>query len=109
LEDTTIREHGTAVSTAIAALIFPIVASAASGPAPVCGARDDILNKLASDYREEPASVALTSDGQLLEVLKSDSMMTWSILITNPNGFTCLVVSGEGWQDKINAALEPET
>ena len=103
------REHGTAVSTAIAALIFPIVASAASGPAPVCGARDDILNKLASDYREEPASVALTSDGQLLEVLKSDSMMTWSILITNPNGVSCLVANGESWQDKINAALEPET
>jgi len=102
------RKHGIAVSTAIAALIFPTVLSAASGPAPICGARDDMLTKLASDYREQPASVALTSDGQLLEVLRSDSMMTWSILITNPNGVTCLVATGEGWQDKVNASLEPE-
>jgi len=103
------RRHGIAVLTAIAALILPTFVSATSAAAPICGARDDMLTKLASDYREEPASVALTSDGQLLEVLKSDSLMTWSILITNPNGVTCLVATGEGWQDKFNAALEPET
>jgi hypothetical protein len=80
--------------------------------APVfCGARTDVLTKLASDFREQPASVALTSDGQLLEVLKSDSKLTWSILVTSPNGVTCLVAAGESWQDKAgdSAAFDPET
>lgn len=100
-----IRTYGIAVSTTVAALIFPALATASPL---LCGERDDVLTKLASNYHEEPVSVALTSDGQLLEVLKSEKM-TWSILITNPNGVTCLVAAGESWQDKINAALQPET
>ena len=70
-----------------------------------------MLAKLASDFREQPASVAVTSDGQLLEVLKSDTKLTWSILITSPNGVSCLVAAGESWQDKrIDPAnLGPQT
>ena len=100
-----IRRHGTLILTTVAALIIPALASAAPL---VCGARDEVLTKLASSFHEEPVSVALTSDGQLLEVLKSDTL-TWSILITNPNGVTCLVAAGENWQDKYHAALQPET
>lgn len=60
------RRIGAAASASAAALLFPALAMAA----PVfCGARNDVLTKLASDFREQPASVALTSDGQLLEVL----------------------------------------
>ena len=99
---------GTAVSASVAALVFPALATAA---APVCGERNDVLTKLASDFREQPASAALTSDGQLLEVLKSDSKMTWSILITSPQGVSCIVAAGESWQDKARdlAPSGPET
>ena len=99
---------GIAASASVAALVFPSLVTAA----PVfCGARNDVLTKLASDFREQPASVALTSDGQLLEVLKSDSKMTWSILVTSPNGVSCIVAAGESWQDKARdpATLGPET
>jgi hypothetical protein len=102
------RRIGTAVSASVAALVFPALAMAA----PVfCGARNDVLTKLASDFREQPASVALTSDGQLLEVLRSDSKQTWSILITSPTGVSCIVAAGESWQDKARdaAAFDPET
>src|SRR5215510_10745421 len=99
------RGFRTAVSTATAVLLFPVLASAAPL---LCGERSDVLTKLAVDFRERPASVALTNDGQLLEVMKSDSKLTWTILITNPNGVTCLVAAGESWQDKIiESAAEP--
>jgi len=81
---------------AVATLAFAGSAIAA----PVCSARSDILTKLANSYHEQPASVALTSDGRLLEVLKSDDAKTWSILLTAPNGVSCLVAAGESWQDK---------
>ena len=102
------RRIGTAVSASVATLLLPALAMAA----PVfCGARNDVLTKLANDFREQPASVALMSDGQLLEVLKSDSKLTWSILVTSPNGVSCIVAAGESWQDKArdSAALDPET
>jgi hypothetical protein len=53
----------------------------------------------------------LTSDGQLLEVLRSDSKQTWSILVTSPQGVSCIVAAGESWQDKARdaAAFDPET
>lgn len=96
---------GTVVSITVAACTFPMLASASPL---LCGERSDVLTKLAVDFRERPASVALTNDGQLLEVLKSDSKLTWTILITNPNGVTCLVAAGESWQDKIiESAAEP--
>ncbi len=100
---------GTAISASVAALVIPAMAAAA--PPSVCGARNDVLTKLATDFREQPASVGLTSDGQLLEVLTSDSKLTWSILITSPSGVSCIVAAGESWQDKASdsAAFDPET
>lgn len=103
------RAIGLAAAATAAALSVPTLATAAT---PLyCAARNDVLTKLAGDFHEQPASVALTSDGQLLEVLKSDSKMTWSILITSPNGVSCLVAAGENWQDKEidAAALAPQT
>jgi hypothetical protein len=37
--------------------------------------------------------------------------MTWSILVTSPNGVSCIVAAGESWQDKARdpVALGPET
>src|SRR5262245_18296081 len=99
------RGLATGVSIATAAFLFPTLASTAPL---LCGERSDVLTKLAVDFRERPASVELTNDGQLLEVLKSDNKLTWTILITNPNGVTCLVAAGESWQDKImETAAEP--
>jgi hypothetical protein len=101
----TMRKLVPVVSITVAAFLFPALASAAPL---LCGERSDVLTKLAVDFRERPASVALTNDGQLLEVMKSDNKLTWTILITNPNGVTCLVAAGESWQDKIiESAAEP--
>jgi len=88
-----------AFMTAAAVATFALAGSAVAAT-PVCSARNDILAKLANSYHEQPASVALTSDGRLLEVLKSDDAKTWSILLTAPNGVSCLVAAGESWQDK---------
>jgi len=87
------------LAAAFAALAVPGMAVAAPM---FCSARSDVLSKLASKYHEQPSSVALTSDGQLLEVLKSDNDATWSIIITTPKGVSCLVTAGESWQDNVN-------
>jgi len=84
-------------ATAVAVFTLPSVVAAAQ---PVCTARSAILAKLAHDFQEQPASAALTNDGHLLEVLKSDNDATWSMLITAPSGTSCLVAAGEDWQDK---------
>ncbi|KXJ55856.1 MAG: hypothetical protein AXW12_09520 [Thalassospira sp. Nap_22] len=67
--------------------------------APVCGDRSKVIDSLAAKYSEEPVAVGVTSNGGVIEVLKAPDGQTWTILFTYPSGPTCLVASGEAWQD----------
>ncbi len=93
----------------IAALIVLDTQSAAAGTI-YCGARPDVVALLASDFREQPSSVGVTGDGQLLEVLTNEDGATWSIVLTDKRGQSCIVATGEGWQDRNPdpAMLEPQ-
>jgi hypothetical protein len=92
-------------AAAVAVLAVPGMAVAAPM---ACSARTDVVTKLASKYHEQPSSAALTNDGQLLEVLKSKDGTTWSIIITTPEGVSCLVAAGGSWQDKFNDQVSPQ-
>lgn len=63
----------------------------------VCGDRETFLTRLGKTYSEQPVAMGLTSDGTLMEVLTSASG-TWTILVTYPNGRTCMVAAGDSWE-----------
>ena len=65
-----------------------------------CGPRKALLMKLTNTPDPQPSSVALTNDGQLLEVVKSDTDLAWAILITSPRGLSCIIAAGDNWQTK---------
>jgi len=87
-----------AIVTSVAAAAVLLAGAAAASPV-YCGPRKAMLTKLADSLHEQPSSVALTSDGQLLEVLKSDDL-AWAILITTPQGLSCVIAEGQCWQSK---------
>ena len=62
-----------------------------------CGLRGNLVSVLEKTYSERPVSVGIASSGSLVEVFTSESG-TWTIIITNPGGITCLLEAGEGWQ-----------
>ncbi|MCC4238739.1 hypothetical protein [Thalassospira povalilytica] len=66
---------------------------------PVCGDRSKVIDSLSAKYSEEPVAVGVTSNGGVIEVLKAPDGQTWTILFTYPSGPSCLVASGEAWQD----------
>jgi len=82
-----------------------LLAAAAVGPttalaAPeTCGARSDLLAELTKRYSEAPVAVGLANSGALVEVLTNDSGSTWTILVSQPDGTSCLVAAGEAWQE----------
>jgi hypothetical protein len=76
-----------------------LASSAASAEVP-CGKRDKIIDWLAAKYQEEPVASGISSKGALLEVLSSEDGDTWTILLTAPNGTTCVVDTGQAWQPK---------
>ena len=67
-------------------------------PQKACGERTKIIEHIAKKYKEVPRAMAITGANTFLEIFVSPSG-TWTTLITDVTGKTCLVASGEGWED----------
>ena len=65
---------------------------------PVCGERGSLMTQLKGKYSELPKSMGLAANGSVLEVLTANTG-TWTILLTTPQGITCLIAAGEHWED----------
>jgi hypothetical protein len=65
---------------------------------PSCGQRTELLQTLSKKYSEVPVAVGLANNGALIEVLTSGNGSTWTIIVSQPNGTSCLVAAGEEWQ-----------
>ncbi len=63
-----------------------------------CAPRDTVLAHLASKYHEAPVAVGVTNKGGLIEVLSTPDGKTWTIIVTSPQGLSCMVAAGEDWQ-----------
>ena len=72
--------------------------SPAQPQAQQCDQRARVLGHLAQKYKEAPVAIGLTSTGGMVEVLTTGDGGTWTIILSNPNGTSCLVAAGEGWR-----------
>lgn len=84
--------------TTLAVLFLLVSASDVAGQQLPCGPRDQALKQLAAEYGEAPVASGVMGNGNLIELLTSPSG-TWTILVTRPGGVSCLIATGEGWQD----------
>ena len=86
------------VAAAAALIAAPALAQSA-GPGPACVKRADLIKHLEAKYHEAPSAVGIADNGALLEVFASKSGETWTVTVTMPNGISCMVASGQQWQD----------
>ncbi len=70
-----------------------------------CGARNSVVAKLSEDYGEIRHGGGLASPTAIIEIWASEATGTWTILKTTPNGFTCIMAVGDGWQDDAGEAI----
>lgn len=77
---------------------------ALSGPAmaqpQMCGPRQKVIELLASQYGEHPRALGVNAAGHLIELTVSESG-SFTVLLTRPDGFSCTIADGEGWQDRL--------
>lgn len=66
--------------------------------APQCDQRDSVLKVLREKYKEAPVALGVTHNGGLVEILTTEDGSTWSIIVTTPQGMSCLVAAGENWR-----------
>lgn len=90
---------GVLVSGALATALMSgaAVMTPASAQAVSCGERQLILNTLKDRYHEGRTAYGITADGRLLEIFSGPSG-SWTLLVTQPGGKSCLMSSGEGWR-----------
>jgi hypothetical protein len=87
----------TALSTMSAPLLVAAWPAASVAQPMVCGDRAAMVESLARHYAEEPVAVGLDERGRLLEVLSAADGATWTVLVTVPDGPTCIMASGFHW------------
>lgn len=72
-----------------------------------CAPREAVVERLATTYGESRQSVGLGEQGVMIETFASANTGTWTITVTTPNGQTCLVASGQSWEE-LAEALPPQ-
>ena len=71
-----------------------------------CAERSRVIERLESKYGESRRSVGLAANNGVVETYASDESGTWTIVITLPNGMTCLVAAGNAFEPVEAASLK---
>ncbi len=85
---------------AFVCLLSPLAVAlpAAAQQQPRCAPRAQVLDIIESRHRETRRAIGLTGSQTVMELYASDRSGSWSILVTLPNGLTCLVAAGTGFE-----------
>ena len=75
-----------------------LMTSAASAQSRNCAEHAAVVERLADGYGESRQSIGIAANNTVVEVFASTETGTWTIVVTQPGGPTCLVASGEAFQ-----------
>ena len=65
---------------------------------PSCHNHTDLAAMLDQKFAEQPSAIGLQSNGQLVEVFVANDGASWTIVVTRPDGWSCIVAVGEHWE-----------
>ncbi|WP_058281910.1 hypothetical protein [Ruegeria denitrificans] len=68
-----------------------------------CAPREDIVKRLTETYGETRRGIGIARQGAVMEVYASDQSGSWTITVTLPDGMTCLVASGQAYENMAEA------
>ena len=71
-----------------------------------CGPRDQVVKVLNAKYQESQRALGLINEKAMMEVYIS-AKGTWTMVVTNDAGVTCVVAAGEAWDELPGKALGP--
>ncbi len=79
---------------ALTVLVFNISTVQA---AQVCLPRQEAISQLAKQFEEKPIGRGLSDDGNAMVELFTSEKGSWTIVVTDTKGKSCLVASGDSW------------
>lgn len=88
---------GTAMKLLVCALAT-LLATPATAQQPPCATSGKIEKNLAKQYGETVSVAGLETNGSVMFFLSNPETGTFSVIIRSPQGRTCLVMSGTGYE-----------
>ncbi len=92
-------KHTAAICTLALTLISSPVGVADEPAKSTCETRSAVLDFLSTKYSEAPIAMGMSKDGGVVEILTSGPGSTFTIIVTTPNGLTCMVAAGDSWEN----------
>lgn len=86
-----------ALAPALAALLaLPLGVAAAATDAGFrgCGSRTEVVDWLDRTFGEKPLARGVQGDGRLYELFAAAGGVTWTVVVTAPDGETCILSEG---------------
>ena len=98
-----------AALTAIALYVGTLM-DAAYSQQQQCTSHEKMIELLSKRFLEVPKVVGLVGKKRVMEMYASKTG-TWTILITNPEGYTCILAAGQSYEDVPSefSEVEPKT
>ena len=79
------------------AMVFTVVSASAAGPN-LCTKRTSMISALSNKYEEQRRGMGVASRAGVMEFYVSQKG-TWTMLMTLPNGMSCIVAAGRDWEE----------
>ncbi len=75
----------------------------------VCMAHPELANQLDSRFSEAPVAIGLANNNVVVEVFSNGDGSTWTMVLTQPDGMSCVMATGEDWETLTRVALGPQS
>ena len=92
--------------TFVAAFALLLTAQAANAQE-VCTVRDAAVVQLEKQFGEQVAGRGLAANGKLMLELFVGETGSWTVLVSEPDGRTCILASGKAWQGLARVLGDP--
>ncbi len=86
-------------------ILLTVLGAQAAVAMPHCGSRDDVVSTLVDQYDETHRASGLESETGLMEIWASETDGSWTILLTRPDGQTCVMATGSYWLEATEAVM----
>jgi len=75
-----------------------LIPTQAQGRGHMCKTREYVGDRLSKVFNEETEYIALSTDGRVLEVFTSPDGGSYTIMLTDVEGKSCILDAGEAWE-----------
>lgn len=75
-----------------------------------CAPREAVVGRLSESYGESRQSIGLAAGNRVVEMYASPETGTWTLLMTLPDGLTCILGAGQAFErldEEVTPAGQP--